>query len=300
MIGVRDPQGFRPLCLGKLDDAWVLSSETCAFDLISARFVREIEPGEIVFINGNGVESVFPFAGRNIRHAHCIFEHIYFARPDSFLFGETAHVVRKRLGRQLAREHPVEADLVIPIPDTGNSAAIGYSEESGIPFDIGITRNHYIGRTFLQPRQAIRDFGVKVKLNPIREIIKDKRLVVVEDSIVRGTTSVLRMALLREAGAKEIHLRVSCPPHQYPCHYGIDFATRKELIGARLSPAEIARHLKIESLGYLSKEGMLKCVDAGRNYCSACFDGEYPVPFDPHADKYINDADRRQELLRFT
>ena len=300
MIGIRDPKGFRPLSLGKLDDAWVLASETCAFDLINAKFVREVEPGEIVFINENGVESAFPFEGQKVEHSHCIFEHIYFARPDSFLFGETAHVVRKKLGRQLALEHPVDADLVIPIPDTGNSAAIGYSEESGIPFDIGITRNHYIGRTFLQPRQAIRDFGVKVKLNPIREIIKDKRIVVVEDSIVRGTTSVLRMALLREAGAREIHLRVSCPPHQYPCYYGIDFATRKELIGARLSPDEIAEHLKIESLGYISKEGMLKCVDACQHYCSACFDGEYPVPFDPHTDKYMNDADRRQEILHFS
>ena len=301
LIGIRDPHGFRPLSLGKLDDAYVLASETCAFDLINAQFIREIEPGEVVFIDENGIESVFPFEQEQSRKAFCIFEYIYFSRPDSFLFGETAHVVRKKFGSRLAVEHPIEADLVIPIPDTGNSAAVGYSEKSGIPFDFGITRNHYIGRTFLQPRQAIRDFGVKVKLNPVREIIKDKRLVVVEDSIVRGTTSVLRMAILREAGAKEIHLRVSCPPHQYPCYYGIDFATREELIGARLEPEQIAKHLKIESLGYLSKEGMLKCVSApAENFCTACFDGNYPVSVEPCADKYMTDIDRRQELLNFT
>jgi len=298
LIGIRDPHGFRPLCLGKLDDSYVLASETCAFDLINAQFIREVEPGEVVFIDDNGIESVFPFEDQQPQRAYCIFEYIYFARPDSFLFGETAHVVRKKFGRRLAKEHPVEADIVIPIPDTGNSAALGYSEQSGIPFDLGITRNHYIGRTFLQPRQAIRDFGVKVKLNPVREIIKGKRLVVVEDSIVRGTTSVLRMAILREAGAKEIHLRVSCPPHQYPCYYGIDFATRKELIGARLNPEQIAQHLKIESLGYISKEGMLKCVNSpAENFCTACFDGNYPVPAEPYNDKYMTDVDRRQELL---
>ena len=301
LIGARDPHGFRPLCLGRVDDSYVLASETCALDLINAKFIREIEPGEVVFIDEDGVESVFPFEGERIRQAFCIFEYIYFARPDSFLFGKTAHVVRKKFGRRLAIEHPVKADVVIAIPDTGNSAAVGYSEQSGIPFDLGITRNHYIGRTFLQPKQAIRDFGVKVKLNPVRDIIKGQRVIVVEDSIVRGTTSVLRMAMLREAGAKEIHLRVSCPPHKHPCYYGIDFPTQKELIAARMDPKKIARHLNIESLGYLSKEGMLKCVNTSPdNFCTACFDGDYPVPMDLAGDKYMTDVDRRQELLEFS
>jgi amidophosphoribosyltransferase len=299
IIGIRDPNGFRPLSLGQVDGAYVLASETCALDLINATFIREIEPGEVIIINANGLESFFPF-GKNRRRSFCIFEHIYFARPDSFIFGENVHEVRKRFGGELAKEHPVEADLVIPVPDCGVSAALGYSQASGIPFDMGVTRNHYIGRTFLQPRQAIRDFGVKVKLNPVKEVVRGKRLVVVEDSIVRGTTSVLRMASLREAGAKEIHLRISCPPHRFPCFYGIDFATRAELIGANKSVEEIARFLNIDSLGYLSKEGMLSCVEeAEGDFCTACFDGEYPVPVEDATDKYITETDRLQEYMRF-
>jgi len=299
VIGIRDPNGFRPLCLGELNGAHVLASESCALDLINATMIREIEPGEIIVINSNGLESLYPF-GKGRRRSFCVFEHIYFARPDSFIFGGNVHEVRKTFGAQLAREHPADADLVIAIPDCGISAAIGYAQESGLPFDMGVTRNHYIGRTFLQPRQAIRDFGVKVKLNPVKEVVRGKRLVVVEDSIVRGTTTVLRMASLREAGAREIHLRVSCPPHRFPCFYGIDFATKKELIGANKSVEEIARFLNIDSLGYLSKEGMLSCLgDMKGEFCTACFDGEYPVPVELGVDKYITESDRLQEYMRF-
>jgi len=299
IIAIRDPSGFRPLCLGQLDGAYVVASESCGLDLINARFIREIEPGEVLIIDSNGLESLFPF-GKNRPQSFCIFEHIYFARPDSFIFGANVHEVRKRFGTQLAREHPVDADLVIAIPDCGISAAIGYAQESGFPFDMGVTRNHYIGRTFLQPRQAIRDFGVKVKLNPVKEVIRGKRLVVVEDSIVRGTTTVLRMASLKEAGANEIHLRISCPPHSFPCYYGIDFATKKELIAANKSVEEITRFLDIDSLGYLSKEGMLSCFGEMKdNFCIACFDGSYPVPVEAKTDKYITETDRLQEYMRF-
>jgi len=300
LIGIRDPHGWRPLCLGQLQGAHILASETCALDLLHAEFVREVEPGEVLIISEAGTESVFPF-GRNTRRTHCIFEHIYFARPDSHLFGDTAHLVRKRLGAELSREHPAEADVVMPIPDSGNSAAMGYAVALGIPFDFGITRNHYIGRTFLQPQQAIRDFGVRVKLNPLREIIEGKRVVVVEDSIVRGTTTVLRMNSIREAGAKEVHLRVSCPPIRWPCYYGIDFASRSELVAANKSVEEIRDFLGVDSLGYLSIEGMLRCFDGGANaYCTACFDGNYPVPVEGEIDKHILESDRRQEYMRFT
>ena len=300
LIGVRDPHGWRPLCLGRLDGAHVLASETCALDLLHAEFVREVEPGEVIIISESGTESIYPY-GRNTRRAQCIFEHIYFARPDSRLFGDVAHLVRKRLGAELSREHPAEADVVMPIPDSGNSAAMGYAAASGIPLDFGITRNHYIGRTFLQPRQAIRDFGVRVKLNPMREVLAGKRVVVVEDSIVRGTTTVLRMNSIREAGAKEVHLRVSCPPIRWPCYYGIDFATRGELIAANKSVEEVRDFLGVDSLGYLSIEGMLRCMNnEGDSYCTACFDGNYPVVVEEEVDKYILESDRRQEYLRFT
>ncbi len=299
IIAIRDPNGFRPLSLGEVDGAYVVASESCALDLINATFIREIEPGEVLIINAEGLESLFPF-GKNRPQSSCIFEYIYFARPDSFIFGANVHEVRKRFGVQMAREHPVDADLVIAIPDCGVSAAIGYAQESGLPFDMGVTRNHYIGRTFLQPRQAIRDFGVKVKLNPVREVIRGKRLVVAEDSVVRGTTTVMRMASLREAGAKEIHLRISCPPHRFPCFYGIDFATKKELIASSKSVGEIARYLNIDSLGYLSREGMLSCLgEMKNNFCTACFDGNYPVPVEEKVDKYITETDRLQEYMRF-
>jgi amidophosphoribosyltransferase len=299
IIAIRDPNGFRPLCLGQLEGAYVVASESCALDLIGATMIREIEPGEVLIINSDGTESLFPF-GRKHPRSSCIFEHIYFARPDSFIFGANVHEVRKRFGAQLAKEYPADADLVIPVPDCGVSAALGFAEESKLPFDMGVTRNHYVGRTFLQPRQAIRDFGVRVKLNPVKEVIRGRRLVVVEDSIVRGTTTVLRMASLREAGAKEIHLRISCPPHRFPCFYGIDFATKTELIAANKSIEEIAQFLKIDSLGYLSKEGMLSCFDEMKDsFCTACFDGDYPVPVDMTVDKYITETDRLQEYMRF-
>lgn len=296
MIGVRDPHGFRPLVIGKLGDAHVLASETCALDLIEAEYVRAVEPGEIVFINKKGIRSIKPF-DKPERQAMCVFEHVYFARPDSILFGENVHEVRKELGRQLAKEHPADADLVIPVPDSGNSAAMGYSEASGIPMEQGFIRNHYIGRTFLQPTQLIRDFGVKIKLNPIKTVLKGKRIVVVDDSIVRGTTSRSRVKGLRDAGAKEIHLRISCPPHKNPCLYGIDFPSKEELIASSSNLDEIARFLQVDSLGYLSLEGMLKSVkNAKNNFCTACYDGRYPISFDKRLNKYVMERSREKLL----
>ncbi len=299
LIAVRDPYGFRPLCLGKVDNSYIVASETCALDLNNAEFIRELDRGEVLFISEDGLESIFPF-GKNHRPSMCIFELIYFSRPDSFIFGDNVHLVRQKMGARLAREHPVQADIVMSIPDSGNSAALGYSRESNLPFEIGITRNHYIGRTFLQPRQAIREFGVKVKLNPIAEVMKNKRIVVVEDSIVRGTTTVQRMANLREAGAREVHLRIACPPHISPCHYGIDFPSKKELIAANKSVEEIRAFLGIDSLGYLSIEGMLDCVtEGGDSFCTACFNGNYPTPVEEVEDKYISVTDRLQEQMKF-
>ncbi len=296
IIGARDPHGFRPLVIGKLGDAYVLTSETCALDLIDAEFVREVEPGEMVFINHKGLRSVKPFK-KPERQAMCVFEHVYFARPDSILFGENVHEVRKEFGRQLAREFPVKADMVIPVPDSGNSAAAGFSQESGIPLEMGIIRNHYIGRTFLQPTQLIRDFGVKIKLNPIKKLIEGKKIVVVDDSIVRGTTSKNRVKGLRDAGAKEIHMRISCPPHKNPCLYGIDFPSKEELIASSKTMDEIAKFLKVDSLGYLSLEGMLQSVKhANKNFCSACFDGNYPVKFDTRLNKFIMEKSREKLL----
>jgi len=223
LMGIRDPHGFRPLSLGKLDNAWIISSETCAFDLIGAEFIRDVEPGEIVIIDKEGLRSLYPFKNENITPSCCIFEHIYFSRPDSIVFGENVAKIREKLGAQLARECPADADLVIAVPDSGNFAAIGYAHESGIPFGIGFTRNHYIGRTFINPLESKREFKVKIKLNPIKDFIQGKRLVVIDDSIVRGNTSRSRVKILRKAGANEVHLRVSCPPHKFPCYYGIDF-----------------------------------------------------------------------------
>ncbi|MGE4358141.1 MAG: amidophosphoribosyltransferase [Candidatus Omnitrophota bacterium] len=287
LLAVRDPHGFRPLWLGRLGKAYVFSSETCAFDLIGAKPIREVEPGEIISVEEDKIKSYKPFKER-VTPSFCIFEHIYFARPDSRIFGETVHLVRKRLGAVLAKEHPVSADLVIPVPDSGTSAALGFSQESGIPLEYGIIRNHYIGRTFIQPRQIIRDFNVKVKFNLLQDVLKGKRVVVVDDSIVRGTTSRIRIRNLREAGAKEVHLRISCPPHAYPCFYGIDFPTRKELIGAKLKIKEIEKFLDVDSLGYLSLEGMLSCVKAypKQNYCVACFNGSYPINYGKKVNKY--------------
>lgn len=276
LIAVRDPRGFRPLCLGKLGRSFVVASETCALDLIQAKYLREVEPGEIIFIDKNGMRSIKPFA--KVKHAFCIFEYIYFARPDSNIFGKNVYLTRKRQGARLSREHPVKADLVTPIPDSGNYAALGFAEASGIPFELAIIRNHYIGRTFIQPSQHIRDFGVKVKLNPVRELLKDKRIAVIEDSIVRGTTSKTRIRTLREAGAKEVHMRVSCPPHRYSCFYGIDFPTREELIASLHSVDEIKDYLGLDSLGYLSLAGLLASMPLpGGEFCVACFTGNYPA-----------------------
>jgi len=279
MIAARDPHGYRPLSLGELKGAYAVASETCALRQIGARYVRDIEPGEMIRITDGDLES-HRFAPRSeIRPQHCIFELIYFARPDSMVFGQNVHEVRKKLGAQLAREHPVEADVVVPIPDGGNSAAIGYSRESGIPLDYGFIRNHYIGRTFIQASQAQRSIGVAIKLSPVEEVVRGKRVVVVDDSIVRGTTSRAKLAQLRDAGARELHMRVTCPPHCHPCYYGIDFQAKRELIAARSPLEEIRRFLKLDSLGYLSVDGMLSCVKPPKeNYCAACFTGEYAVP----------------------
>ncbi|MFC1703296.1 amidophosphoribosyltransferase [Candidatus Omnitrophota bacterium] len=286
LIGVRDPLGFRPLCLGKLGDSYCIASETCAFDLIEAEYIREIEPGEIVVIDEQGISSS-RFSAPKKHNAFCIFEHIYFARPDSIIFGETVHLVRQRLGEQLAKEHPVDADLVVPVPDSGTSAALGYSHASGIPLEWGIVRNHYVGRTFIQPHQYIRDLGVKVKFNLMKDVIRDKRVVIVDDSIVRGTTSKKRVSQFRQAGAKEVHMRISCPPHKFSCFYGIDFHTQKELIAWKYKLEEIQKFLEVDSLGYLSLEGMLKAVSLPKNnYCVACFTGKYPVKFDASLGKY--------------
>ncbi|MFH1305651.1 MAG: amidophosphoribosyltransferase [Candidatus Omnitrophota bacterium] len=276
LIGARDPYGFRPLCLGKKDSSYVLASESCSLDLIGAEFVRDVEPGEIVIISRDGLESRKPFPKTAL--AQCIFEFIYFARPDSRIFGDSVYRTRKRLGASLAKEHPVSADICMSIPDSGNYAALGYSGESGIPFEFGIIRNHYIGRTFIQPSQEMREHGVKIKLNPIKEALKGKRVVVVEDSIVRGTTTGGRIKAIREAGAKEIHLRISCPPIKFPCFYGIDFPSRKELIANKLSVKEIGKAIDVDSLEYLSLKGMLEAVGcAGDGFCTACFSGTYPT-----------------------
>ena len=278
MIGVRDPHGFRPLCLGMLDGAYVLSSETCALDLIEAQYVRDIEPGEMVVINENGMESYRPFP--NARQACCIFEYIYFSRPDSYIFGENVNYVRKMLGRRLAGDSPAPADLVVPVPDSGVPAALGYSEESGIPFDMGLIRNHYVGRTFIEPRQSIRHFGVKIKLNPVKKLLQGKSVVLVDDSIVRGTTSRKLVKMVRQAGAREVHMRISSPPTTHPCFYGIDTPTRQELIAATHSVEEIRRYITADSLAYLSMEGLMGVVpDSMGRFCTACFDGEYPTPF---------------------
>jgi len=277
LIGLRDPHGFRPLVLGELGGAYVLASETCALDLIEATYIREIEPGEMVVINGSGIHSTFPFKRAN--PSHCIFEFIYFARPDSYVFGQNVYTTRKEFGRQLARETGVQADVVIPVPDSGVPAALGYAEEAGIPFGLGLIRNHYIGRTFIEPRQTIRHFGVKIKLNPVKDVLKGKRVVVVDDSIVRGTTSKKIIKMIRNAGASEIHMRISSPPTMYPCYYGIDTPTRQELIASSHSIEEIRKYITADTLGYISLEGVKKVVDKPINYCVACFCGEYPVPF---------------------
>jgi len=276
LIGVRDPRGFRPLILGKLGTSHVLCSETCALDLIDAEYVREIEPGEMVVIDEGGVRSLRPFTAAPA--SHCIFEHVYFARPDSTVFGRDVHTTRVAMGRQLARERPADADVVVPVPDSGVVAAVGYSQESGLPLEFGLIRNHYVGRTFIEPRQSIRHFGVKVKLNPVRSVIENRRVVLIDDSIVRGTTSRKIVGMIRSAGASEVHFRVSSPPTTGPCHYGIDTPQRDELIAANHSVEEIAQFIGADTVGYLSREGLLSAVEDDRErYCDACFSGNYPI-----------------------
>ncbi len=279
LIAVRDPYGVRPLCIGAVDGAFVVASETCALDLISAKYIRDVEPGEMLIINEKGLTSYRVLTSQ--RKAHCIFEFIYFSRPDSYIFGaQNVNDIRKEFGRQLARESNIAADMVIPVPDSGVPAALGFSEESGIPFDFGLIRNHYVGRTFIEPKQSIRHFGVKIKLNPVKKLIEGKRLIVIDDSIVRGTTSKKIVKMLRETGgAKEVHLRISSPPTIMPCFYGIDTPTRQELIASSHDVDEIKKYVTADSLSYLSMEGMLKIVSHSEDYCTACFDNNYPISF---------------------
>jgi amidophosphoribosyltransferase len=295
IVGARDPKGFRPLVLGKLGKGYILASESCALDLTKAEFIREVEPGEVVIIRGGKLESFFlPGCEKKVKKAQCIFENIYFARPDSHIFNDNVYYVRKRLGAQLAKESPVKgADLVMPIPDSGVYAALGYAQELGLPFEIGMIRNHYIGRTFIQPTQFMRDFRVRVKLNPISEVIQGKKIVVVEDSIVRGTTSRSRIQELRLAGAKEIHMRISCPPIVSPCFYGIDFPSEEELIAHDKTVKEIAKFIEVDSLAYLSLEGMLAAMKEKNAFCHACFTGKYPVPVPSNKSKYLLEGDKK-------
>ncbi len=287
IIGVKDPHGFRPLCLGKINGNYVLASETCAFDLVEAEFIREINRGEIVIISEDGIKSIQTPAAPN--RAFCIFEFIYFARPDSTIYGQNVYQTRKAQGRRLAREAPVDADLVMPFPDSGTYAALGYHEESGIPFEMGMIRNHYVGRTFIQPTQSMRDFGVRIKLNPVKALLKGKDLIIIEDSIIRGTTIKTRVKSLRKLGVRRVHMRVAGPPHRFPCHYGIDFSTRGELIAARKSVEELKDYLGLDSLHYLSIEGLLQSTgieNPEQHFCKACFDGCYPVSFDESVSKH--------------
>ncbi|HTN51713.1 MAG TPA: amidophosphoribosyltransferase [Anaeromyxobacter sp.] len=286
LVGIRDPMGIRPLVLGRHKGNWVLASETTALDLIEAEYVREVEPGELVLIDGAGLRSerLFPDRPAPGRLGRCVFEHIYFARPDSVLFGKSVYSVRHAFGKRLAAEHPVPADLVVPVPDSGVPAAIGYSEQSGIPFAMGLVRSHYVGRTFIEPQQSIRHFGVKLKLNALKDVLRGKRVVVVDDSVVRGTTSRKIVKMLRSAGASEVHLRISSPPTAWPCYYGIDTPTRQELIASTHRTEEIATYVTADSLGYLSLEGMYAALGEDRKgYCDACFSGEYLIQFPARA-----------------
>ena len=276
LYAIRDPRGFRPLALGRLGSSWIVASETCAFDLLDAEYVRDIEPGEMLRISRSGLESIQ--FGADKPHQYCIFEHVYFARPDSLVFGRSVNRSRERLGRLLAKEHPVPADIVVPVPDSGVPAAIGYAHESGLPFSMGLIRNHYIGRTFIEPSQAIRSFGVKLKLNPVRQLLEGQRVVLVDDSIVRGTTSRKIVRMVREAGAVEVHMRISCPPTVSPCYYGVDTPTREELIASQHSVPEICEYIGADSLGYLSLPKLREAVDdTDSKFCTACYTGVYPT-----------------------
>jgi len=287
VIGIKDPNGFRPLCLGRLNGSYVLASETCALDLVEAEFVRELDPGEIVIIGDKGVKSI-QTQPEGAKRTFCIFEFIYFARPDSTIYGKNVYLTRKAHGCQLAKESRVDADLVMPFPDSGTYAALGFSEASGIPFEMGMIRNHYVGRTFIQPTQSMRDFSVRVKLNPVKDLLKGKDIIIIEDSIIRGTTVKTRVKALRELGVRHVHLRVSGPPHRFPCHYGIDFPTKGELIAAHMSVETLGQHLGLDSLAYLSLPGLLESTgfeNPENHFCKACFDGCYPVDFDGELSK---------------
>jgi len=291
VLAIRDPLGVRPLALGTLDGGkgWVVASETCALDHLGARFVREVRPGEALMINGDGVRTLY--RAEEGRHALCIFEFIYFARPDSVLNGRRVYEARVAMGRQLAREHPVEADVVIGVPDSSIPAAIGYAEASGIPYRDGLVKNRYVGRTFIQPDQRLRELGVRLKFNPLPEVLAGRRVVVVDDSIVRGTTTPRVVQLLRQAGAREVHLRICAPPIRWPCHFGIDMATRRELIAATRTVEEIRQAVGADSLGYLSIEGLYRAVGLDRSgFCTACFTGDYPIPVQLEMDKLVLEA----------
>ncbi len=294
----RDPFGIRPLSIGRCENGcYVVASETCAFDAINANFIREVKPGEIVTLDKNGLSSRFFVDPDSVKPAHCIFEHIYFAKQNSSIFGENVHEFRKKLGRKLAKEHPADADIVIPVPDSGTSAAVGYAEQSGIGFDMGLIRSHYVGRTFITPGQISRETEVKIKLAVIKEVVKDRRVVVVDDSIVRGTTTRGKIRNLRRAGAKQIHMRVSCPPIRHPCFYGVDFPTKAELLANNRNLEQIRQFLEVDSVGYLSLEGVLDCASRpAENYCTACWSGDYPIAVDIRLGKF---AIERHQLRMF-
>jgi len=286
LIAARDPHGFRPLALGRLGDAYIVCSETCALDLIGATYLRDVEPGELIVISDGGIRSLHPFPRGPL--AHCIFEHVYFARPDSYVFGKSVNEVRTELGRMLARESPAEADVVCPIPDSGVCGATGFSDTSGVPMQMGLIRNHYVGRTFIQPQQAIRDFSVKIKLNPVRSVLEGRRVVLIDDSIVRGTTSRKIVKMVRAAGATEVHMRIACPPTISPCFYGVDTPSKSELIAATHSTEEIREFIGADTLAYLSLEGLLKSVTPdGGSYCTSCYTGRYPVAFPRDERAYL-------------
>ena len=283
LVAVRDPRGFRPLALGRLGDAWVVASETCAFDLIDAEYVRDVEPGEVVTITRAGLRSSFPLPARP--HSFCVFEHVYFSRPDSVIYGRSVNETRHKMGKRLAVEQPADADIVVPVPDSGVAASIGYAAQSGLSFRFGLVRNHYVGRTFIEPKQSIRSFGVRLKLNPVRDLIRGKRVVLIDDSIVRGTTSKKIVRLVREAGATEVHVRISCPPTVSPCYYGVDTPDKSELIAARMSVEEVCRFIEADTLGYLSLAGMLEaCGLPAETSCAACWTGDYPTRISPKAE----------------
>ena len=286
LIAARDPHGFRPLTIGRLGDAYIVCSETCALDLIDATWVRDVEPGEVLIISADGVKSIKPFA--KAQRAHCVFEHVYFARPDSYVFGQSVNEVRTAFGRQLAKEQPADADVVVPVPDSGVCAATGYAFAAGLPLQMGLIRNHYVGRTFIEPQQSIRHFGVRVKLNPVKSILAGKRVVLVDDSIVRGTTSRKIVKMVRAAGATEVHVRISCPPTVSPCFYGVDTPQRAELIAATHTLEEVRKYIEADSLGYLSLDGLLAAVGPDRSsYCTSCYTGEYPVAFPRNEAAYL-------------